>query len=41
MIVKTEDPGFVKDLQNNALLRHDIESLTNHRRMLTYKRNER
>ena len=41
MIVKTEDPGFVKDLQNNALLRNDIESLTNHRRMLKYKRNER
>ena len=31
---KTDAPGFVKDLNSKALLRNDIESLRNHRKMV-------
>ena len=41
MIIKTEDPGFVKDLENNALLRNDIESLMKHRKLIKSKKSER
>jgi|3_EtaG_2_1085321.scaffolds.fasta_scaffold414284_1 hypothetical protein len=41
MIIKTEDPGFVKDLENNALLRNDIESLMKHRKLIKSKKCER
>ena len=41
MIIKTEDPGFVKDLENNALLRNDIESLMKHRKFIKSKKSER
>ena len=41
--VKTDAPGFVKDLNTNALLRTDIESLKSHRKMIKnfqYKQDE-
>ena len=40
---KTDAPGFVKDLNTNALLRTDIESLKSHRKMVKkfqYKQDE-
>ena len=41
MFIKTEDPGYVKDSNNNALLRNDIESLMKHRKMIKSKKSEK
>ena len=32
--VKTDAPGYVKDLNTKAILRNDVESLRSHRKMV-------
>ncbi len=41
MFIKTEAPGYVKDSNNNALLRNDIDSLMKHRKMIKSKKSEK
>ena len=41
--VKTDAPGYVKDLNTKAILRNDVESLRSHRKMVKnfqYKQDE-
>lgn len=41
--IKTDVPGYVKDLNTKAVLRNDIESLRSHRKMIKnfqYKQDE-
>ena len=35
MKVKTDNPNYVKDLSNSAILAHDRQALINHRKKLS------
>ena len=41
LFLKSGNGAFVKDLENNALLRNDIESLMKHRKLIKSKKSER